>query len=282
MKGKSDRGFKYLLAALLIGETVISLHLSGNISNDLFGFAVGLVIGCGLAFLTKCIVGRKGRQNKLWTIFVLILSAVGFIFCAYSFSRYASEVMLCTDSLILPLISFSLLAFFAAKKGMGVLLKLGPLLFFVAAFFMLLAFGFSLPFIEVKYLSLYRLPTLSGLLETALRVGGRVYIALVPALFLEKDQKGKQLFGGFALGGGAILLCLVNTLGLFGAEFASRLSFPYSYAVSAATVGKIFSRMDPFLYCICFFTCLIKCSVCLYAALSAVKKLPFKILFQKK
>ncbi len=289
MTARSNRNFVFLLAAVLVGESVISQPLTGNVGNDISGSLCGLVFAALLAVL----IGRWHRRQKLSgqaneTLRAFVLFAVAafsffsFSVCLCRFSDYAGSVMLNISSVLLPLISLALLAAFTVRKGSSVILKLGYVLFFLSAVFIIMMFIGSVPFIEVKYLGLYKAPTLSGFLYSFALVGGNALLAALPLLFLAKNQKTGSVLWGFALGSGAILLCLINTLGVFGSEFANSLSFPYSSAVSTASVGKIFSRMDPFLYCTCFFTCLLKCSVCLSAAISAVKKLPCRILFRKK
>jgi hypothetical protein len=61
-------------------------------------------------------------------------------------------------------------------------------------------------------------------------------------------------------------------LGIFGGDFASNLSYPYSQAVSTASMGEIFSRLDGFLYATCFFTTIIKCSALTLSAVYFFKK----------
>lgn len=286
MTAGDSKSFIYLIAATLIGESVISHPLTGNIVNDLLGALSGLVFAAAVTLALKCRI-RKTKTLKLpvravCLTVVAIFSVLSFVSCIIRFSEYAARVMLDLSSITLPLISFIALTLYAAVKAKKIFLKLSSVLFFLSAAIMLLIFAFSCPFIETKYLLLYRAPDLGGFLYSFFSVGGVALLVALPLLFVGKEVKPSRFVWGFILGGGGVALCLINTLGVFGAEFAATLNFPYSYAVSTASVGKIFSRMDLFLYCVCFFTCLIKCSVCIYSAFAAVKKLPFKILFRKK
>ncbi len=282
---KNSKNFVFLLAAVIVGESVVSYPFSGNIGNDLLGGILGIVFAAlsvvALKYGRKKLTVSDPRLKAFLLLAVAAFSALSFSICLFKFSEYAGRVMLNTSSLVLPAISFIILIAFTVKKGIRVIFKLGSVLFFLSAVFILLTFALSLPYIEMKYLSFYKTPTIGGFFYSFVSTFTTALIAALPMLFLSKEQKTKVVLWGFVLGGGAVLVCLINTLGVFGAEFANTLSFPYSSAVSTASVGKIFSRMDPFLYCTCFFTCLMKCSVCLYAIISALKKLPFKILFGK-
>ncbi len=283
---KNSKNFVFLLAVVLVGESVISYPFSGNIGNDLLGGALGIIVAAITALFLKSKAAKLTAAEPGLKAFLLlalaVMSLLSFSVCLLDFSKYAGKVMLNTSSIIIPAISLIALIAFTVKKGIGVILKLGSVLFLLSFIFIVLTFAFSLPYIEVKYLGFYKAPTVGGFLSSFSSVGVSTFIASLPMIFLSKEQKTKCVLWGFVLGGGMIFLCLINTLGIFGAEFAKTLAFPYSYAVSTASVGRIFSRMDPFLYCTCFFTCLIKCSVCLYVTASAVKKLPYKILFPKK
>ena len=286
MRVGDSKNFVYLVAAAIIGESVISHPLTGNIGNDLLGPF------CGLVFAAAVILILKWRMTKIKSLklplkavgltAVVIFSVFSFIICIMRFSEYAARVMLDIASGVLPFLSFGGLTVFAALKAEKTLLKLSSVLFFLSAVSLILTFAFSVPFIEAKYLLIYEAPEVEGFLYSFSRVGGTALLVSLPLLFIGKEVKLSRFVWGFVLGIGGVAVSLINTLGIFGAEFAATLSFPYSYAVSTASVGKIFSRMDVFLYCVCFFTCLIKCSVCLRSAVEALKKLPFEILFRKK
>ncbi len=280
-----SKSFIYLIAAVLIGESVISHPLTGNIGNDLLGTFCGLIFAAAVTFILKWRTD-KIKSPRLYVqavglTAVAIFSLLSFIICIMRFSEYAARVMLDITSVVLPLLSFGALAVFAATKATKTLLKLSAVLFFLSAASLILTFAFSVPFIETKYLLIYKAPEAEGFLYSFFRVGGTALLVSLPLLFIGKEVKLSRFVWGFILGGGGIALCLINTLGIFGAEFAATLNFPYSYAVSTASVGKIFSRMDVFLYCVCFFTCLIKCSVCVSTAQKALKKLGSEILFRK-
>lgn len=289
MEIKRGKKFVCLMSGALIGETVISHPLTGNIGNDLLGGLCGGFSAAVLALITKWLVEKyrtstfknKRITDSFLLISIIVISVCTAFVCSLAFSKYAAKVMLDIKSLILPLISFLALALFVLRGREELLLKLGTLLFPLAAVFMLAVFAFSVGYIQPKYLALYRTPELAGFFSSFISVGGSLYAAFIPLLFIGRQMKKRHFVYGFLFGGGLVLLALVNTLGIFGAEFAATLSFPYSYAVSTASMGKIFSRMDPFLYAAAFFTCLLKVAACLLAAYLAIKKLITEIFLEK-
>ncbi len=285
MRSGDNKSLIGLLSGAIIGESVISHPLTGNIGNDLLGSLSGLIFAAAVTLVLKWRMKKIKSLNPsvkaAGLAAVVIFSVFSFVVCVMRFSQYAARVMLDISSVTFPLLSFCFLAVFAAIKGKTVLLKLSAVLIFLSTVMIAITFALSVPFIETKYLFIYRAPEIKGFLYSFFSTGGRVLLVALPMLYIGRKSKPSRFVWGFLIGVGGIAVSLINTLGIFGAEFAATLSFPYSYAVSTASVGKIFSRMDVFLYCVCFFTCLIKCSVCIYSILEVLKKHPFKILFRK-
>ncbi len=269
----------------LLGETVLTLSFSANTANDILGIFLAFLLSACVVFLTRKLISvweRKSfKYKRPLSIAVSLFSALLFftvaLFTAYEFSRYAAQVMLSVGDLLLPFVTFSFIALLYAKDK-KLLFKTALLLFPIAVIIILLIFGFSLPFMSLKYLIPYKYPSVKfagsffPLLST-------ITLSALPLTVLCKKQSGKAFSGVFFVAFVLLSAISVNVIALFGSELASTLSYPYSEAVSTATLSQIFSRMDGFLYALSVFTCLIKTTVSLRAGYYLLKSSLQKILY---
>lgn len=82
------------------------------------------------------------------------------------------------------------------------------------------------------------------------------------ALATPRQSKG-SLALGIAVGCGLLLLCVLQTLLTFGAQYASSLTYPYSFAVRILSVGPYFVRLEGVSYLLDYLACLVRCALCL-------------------
>lgn len=267
----------------LLGETVITLSFSDNTANDFLGFSIAFLMSLGTILLIKRILktwsAKNFRCKKTLTLAAsLILAFTLFavaLFTVYEFSRYAAEVMLSLRDIFLPFLSISLVALLYTKNK-NLFLKAALLLFLPTVVIIIGTFCFSAPFMSFKYLVPYK-PLSLGFTDSFFSLFSVLTISALPILFFGRKLSGKTVTGIFLITFVLFTAITVNVIALFGSELAATLSYPYSSAVSTATLSEVFSRMDGFLYALSIFTCLIKISVCTGAGYYLLKTAVSKI-----
>ena len=159
---------------------------------------------------------------------------------------------------------------------MDVFYKLGLVSAFLSALLLIILFLFSIPQFDNDKIILTSFPDVGDVWEqivTYLRytLSGLLILPFFELVFVGKEEK-KPLFGGYIAGVAFLVVCLLNSLLIFGNELSSRLDFPYSEAISTVTAGNIFTRMDGFSYYVFFSSCLIKICLCLKLSAELLKR----------
>ncbi|MEE0928267.1 MAG: hypothetical protein UIG59_03660 [Acutalibacteraceae bacterium] len=255
------------------------------------------MLGLGLAFISAFVVllALKAvtsyitmHKNSLSPVIAVggqvtlcVLLMLSALYTVWNFSAFAGEIMLKSKSNLIAFVSFAALSVAFAFLHKKVLLKLGVILFPIVAGLIVMIFLSSLGYMSIKYLLPYKMPEIN----TAAHIFFPVFIGLVssalPLVLLSEKTKIGGLKTAFLLGAGTVLVCAVNVIGVFGSELASTGTYPYLDAVSTASMGDAFSRMDGFLYTACFFTSLIKSGTSLFVLGHIIRKLTAKILSSK-
>lgn len=284
-----SRNFVCLTALAVVGEGILIFSFSSNTASDIVGIVSAVLISMAAAMLFKFIADFYSKKQFCHK--EIISCIISFAFCivmvlgaletCFVFSKYASDVMLQKDWTILPFAVLLILAALTAASKKRVILKLGLVLFCVSAVFILLIFFFSLPFMSIKYLIPYKDFSFKDSVIIFKDFSISLLPVILPALVIGKEEKKTSFAVGFAFGGAILLLCFVNTLAVFGTEFASTLVYPYPSAVSTAEFGELFYRMDGFLYAVSFFSCALKVSAFLTATFMLLKGVLSKIILKK-
>lgn len=276
-----------LAAIFILGDAVIILPSSDSGNYPLSGFfaaAIGAALLYFAAFpLARRLIGRplKSPVLRFFSLLLLTLAAVYALYSAgITFIRYADFV----DKILLPetpkfLIAavFILSAVYLATRRQEVILKLSLIAVFAAVVAVCLFFLLSAKDFKAENIFNYGFPNFSQLLKSSKPYFINVALPalLIPAysaLFTGKSRAGAP-FLGLTTGLALTLLCLLESLLLFGAPLAERLSFPLAAAVSTVTVGSLFTRMDGIVYCLFFLPALIKTAVCMKLAFVALIKI---------
>lgn len=285
----SSRNFICLISLAFIGDTVLIFSFSGNTASDIVGFvtavAATVLVAVALKGLADFYSKLQFRHKEILdsTIKLLLCTASVYIafLTAYNFSSFAARVMLDNELILLPFVIMLALGVLTALKGREVLYKIGLILFVCAAVFIILIFGFSMPFMNVKYLSFYEGFSADKGFDFFKDFFLSLSPLVIPAVFLGKAEKKSKILAAFSLGGGLLALSFIGTLAVFGTEFASTLQYPYYYAVSTAEFGELFYRMDGFLYALGIFSVFAKISVFILTAFLLLKDVLNKIIFRK-
>lgn len=276
-----------LTAIFILGDAVIILPSSDSGNYPLFGFFAAAIAAALLYFAAFPLANRLIRKPckspvlKLFSLLLLTLAAVYALYSAgITFIRYTDFV----DKILLPetpkfLIAavFILSAVYLATRRQEVILKLTLIAVFAAVIAVLFFFMLSSKDFKAENIFNYGFPNFSQLLKSSKPYFINVALPalLIPAystLFTGKSRAGAP-FLGLITGLALTLLCLLESLLLFGTPLAERLSFPLAAAVSTVTVGSLFTRMDGIVYCLFFLPALIKTAVCMKLAFFALIKI---------
>ena len=284
-----NRRFVALIASVAVGDFVLRISFSKSITSDLVGILSSCLLSLLIAVLLKSALDfykkKSFKYKSLCSCIIMLISTLPLLWTAFSsasnLSRYAENVMLKSGLTIVYFISLLVLAIFVAFQHRNVLLKLGLILFPIILISILLIFAFSAQFMNVKYIIPYSSLSVNSVWKTFYESAVCLLSAIIPSLILGKTARKRHFAIAFAVASVIIIVCFLNTALIFGAELSSTLKYPYSHAVSTASFGHIFSRMDGFLYAVCFFTGFLKTSVCLFCTVELVKKALDSIFFQK-
>lgn len=264
-----------LAAIFILGDAVIILPSSDSGNYPLSGFFIGVLAAILLYLISFSITNRFIGKSLL----LILAAAYAFYNAAVTFIRYTDFV----DKILLPetpefLIAavFILSAVYLATRRQEVILKLALIAVFAAVAAVCLFFLLSAKDFKAENIFNYGFPNFSQLLKSSKPYFINVALPalLIPAysaLFTGKSRVGAPFFG-LITGLTLTLLCLLESLLLFGAPLAERLSFPLAAAVSTVTVGSLFTRMDGIVYCLFFLPALIKTAVCMKLAFVALIK----------
>lgn len=284
----NSRGFVCFSALVIVGDIVLHFSFTENTTNDIIGLISAIAISSAVAFAAAWALEGYNKLNfrakpivsSVLQIIAVIPTAFVAIRSAYLFVRFVTEVMLERVGVWLPFITFLSLALFATFSDKNLMLKFSVVAFPALAALIILMFCFSVPFMEVKYILPYKAPD-GNFTIFFCEVLLNFVSVLIPILVFGRNCKKRHFLFGCLIGGGLIILSVVNTVAIFGGEFAANLDYSYLYAVSTASLGHIFSRMDLLLYAVCFLSSFVKTAGCLASAVLLFKGAVQKIIFQK-
>jgi shikimate kinase len=188
----------------LLGEAVLAQRFTGNLADDLLGVALALTAAiAGIKLL-----GRLPKNRTVRMVFTFGKIVAG-VYTLWIFARWAADTLLDSASTVLPFITFGAVALALGLSGREKVIKAALVLVPITVVFLLLVFGFSLPFMEVKYLIPYKAPTLSGVgrafLSSFLPLAGA--ILPIAESFSGKFGGGK----GLALGSALLGMTFIDT-----------------------------------------------------------------------
>lgn len=147
---------------------------------------------------------------------------------------------------------------------------------------LLLIFFFFATFkdFNFKNIYIYSFPNVKSLFHQTVPYIKTVTLPiLVLTLFAKQNNIGTVVtISGVSIGAMLLVISILNSILLFGAEMAGELSYPYASAISTVTFGNLFSRLDGFSYFIYFVTAIIKITVCV----EVVKKINYNLNYTTK
>lgn len=266
------KGFICLAVITLVADLFLSLKFTGNLASDVIGISSAFVLSALTVLFIKFLLNLlyKSRlknknliENSVGFLF-LILFLILIVFTLSSFCEFAAPFMLSTKNIFFPSCLTFLIALLLGGKKDTVLYKISLIILPVTLTTLILIAAFSVQFMDAKYLAVYKLPDAS-FIKVYLPIYLKLTASAAPLLVFCDKVKYKSLASSYLIAFLVIAVCFINVLGIFGSELASTLNYPYAVAVSTASMGEIFSRLDGFFYAICFFATLIKTGLCVFS-----------------
>lgn len=243
-------------------------------------FAIGFIIYFLELFAISFIFKRKTAVCAIFLCITLAFSAVlGLFFGAQSFSVFVdfiSHALFEGKGKIAVGAAFIAVLFYTLKHKTSSILKFALLsaVFTVACIIVFLVANLG----EVNYKNL----NFSGIIPNDFfaLLKNLFCHAVLPSVLLpvymfllpEKPHK-KSALSGFILAFVFSELCITAPVFLFGAGFTNTLNFPFSFFVSTASVGSLFTRLDSLFYFLSFACALIKVAVCLFVSFASLEKI---------
>lgn len=288
---KTDKSFYFhrtgLAALFILGNGVITLPVKTADEYSFLAYLISVAAAFIFYFLLKPFINKIFTQNtsssKPKKLIFLVVSLITVLICFWysaitflDFTEFSNEVLLQNYSRIIPLLFFVLvLAVFVKCRTEG-FLKYTLIAFFVTAIIIILFFLLSTENLSGRNAVIFSFPKLK-VLYTQLKpyffylIFSVLLVSAYEACFLGSIKNKATVLGIFS---GFLLLgiCILNSLMLFGPDFAATLSYPYASAVSTVTVGRLFTRLDGFSYFVYFASCITKITVCIKLIYFILKK----------
>ncbi len=261
----------------VLGQLIIIMPRN-NDQYFIFGFSIATVLGIAFCLLSNliaknCLSAKKNVFSFLFFGAVAVFSVFTAAEVFKTYCRFASNILLPNSSISVFILFGLVCLYFALKKQQSVL-KFGLLsLVFCASAIILFTLLLSPEF----HLKNIEMPTDFKVTELFYSASEYFLDFSLPLIMLGVyfAFEGKRNKCAITLGAtiGAILLgaIILSSVLLFGSTFAAELPFPYLDAVSCVAIGRLFSRMDLFLYTVCMLTSLVKIIVLIFCATFCIK-----------
>lgn len=264
-----------LWAIFILGDAVIVLPTSNSGDYSLLGFFIGALAAILLYFVSLPVTNRFiGKSLLLVSAGVYAFYNAGKAFIRYT--NFVDKILLTEASRFLIAALFIIAAVYLATRRQEVILKLSLISVVIAVITILLFFMLSFKDFKAENITLQNSPNFSGIIKSAKPYFINISLpALLIPVYSRLFVEGKRIcapFAGLTAGLALELIGLLETLLLFGAPLAKKLSFPLASAVSTVTVGQLFTRMDGIVYCLFFILALIKTAVCMKLAFVALSR----------
>ena len=260
-----NKHFICLAALFILGNGIITPF---DLDTDKYNFLSFLI--CSVLALIVTVIAFFIPFNRLTALFFIVLSFYIFGDSFITFITFIKNNLLQSAPSILIALPFILMLIYAAFKAQELIFKFSLICFFVVLGVILLFFLATFKDFNIKNIFIYQIPKLSNVLKQMLPYFKTV---VVPSILLPIIAKANYIGKGVniisvALGCVLFGVCILNSVLLFGVDFASELPYPYSAAGSTVTFGNLFTRMDGLLYFVYLVSSFIKCSV----AIIVIKK----------
>ena len=272
MRKSISSGLVGLTALSTVGNLIISLPITKNDGSDILSVIIAAAFSFALFIFVYPLLEKFMNSEKMGNGIVLrviriavylLLQAVLILITVTTlcdFSAFTVNTVLPNRDSGLIFAVFAVTAFIIGTNKMSALSKTATIFLIITVLLTAIIFLLSIPDMTLKYLTPREDLDLFGTTKTAFSV----FISSFAQSFLICVASGAELRDkrsaliGSAIGGVIIVLCLLNTLLVFGGEFSGELSYPYISAVKTVGTGDVFSGMEGFLYVTVFLSCIMK------------------------
>lgn len=275
---------KFALSAIfIIGNAVTELPQKGADEFSFLAFILSSFLIFVVYILSDLIFGFLLNNSSVFGgILKIIMLLVVAIFASFMASSVFSKTLKFISAVILPntkliyivLLLFAVTLYFIFKRQENIL-KFSLISFVFIGIIILFFFLAASDRFDFKNIVILRLPTFS---EITAQTKPFLWSYILPAVilpvyfkFVFKGCKRGAALGGILAGTALAGLSVLMPLFLFGPEFAGRLDYPFSSAISTVTVGRLFTRLDGFSYFVFFGCAIIKITVCAFVVYNSLK-----------
>ena len=281
-----------LLGLFILGESVIATPYSGADSLNVLALFCACAIAAVSVFLITPLLppifsDENEKKNPILRAAVTFCYCIAIIISLFSAAKafvslndFVCEVMLIKTPRFITAFILAILAVVATAGDRNNIFKFSLISTVVCALIIVALFVFSIPNFELGNIIPYTyLPShniLGQIAEYSLKVFAPCAVAVVYICATHEAPRGTILCDGVLLGGIMLLLCVANSILIFGAPTAAKMQFPYSDAVSLVSIGELYTRMDGLSYLLIFISTATKITVCLKTARIFIKRLGFK------
>lgn len=273
-----------LFALFMLGEAVILLPFKSSTDKTLIAFLIAAFIGIPLLVLVQFLLKKAEEIKTLKNTVKIIIYILFIIYSLYLAANTFNVFMDFVYTYVLIGVSklFSAMVFFSVTLTLSflkrnVLYKFGIVTAAVSLVLIIILFAFSVGQFSLDNISLLSMPSLKDVYSESLTYLKSLILPSLILLIFEDDYNKKGnlsvVVRGYSFGLCLHLICLLNSLLIFGTSLSARLDFAYSEAIATVTAGNIFTRMDGFSYFVFFISCLVKITLCLKISGDLVKKI---------
>ncbi len=276
-----------LLAAATLGSAAISVPYENADNRNPLAFLAAFLAAALLYFLMCPVINFIFKQKRGVGFWRGALYSVVIFLSLWSALTVASEYIDFVKWDMLPYApKFVLSAVFAVAVyvfsvcGNNSIFKFSLFATFGVCLVVALFFVLSLGHYDIKNIAVESIRFKNGFLrQTASYFLGVFLPSVLTLCFVCVTREGinkKAALGGLTLAAAILVLCILNSILIFGAKSAANMSYPYADAISTITVGNLFTRMDGFAYIVFFCTSIIRQTVMLKLGMVLLSRLGLK------
>lgn len=248
--------YVWLSCLFILGSGIINLPFTFANKLTFLGFLIAFVVSIPLVFAVL-----KTNFLKLPVMLIALYLAADTLVV---FLKFIEDTLLGKGQNFWILLLFVLPLIYFCFRNPPEIFNFSLICGLVCALLLIFFFFATFKDFDFKNIYIYSFPSVKNLFHQTVPYIKTVTLPiLVLTLFAKQNNIGAVVtFSGILVGAALLVISILNSILLFGAEMAGELSYPYANAISTVTFGNLFSRLDGFSYFIYFVTAIIKITVC--------------------
>ena len=277
--------FLSLSAFFILGGSISEIPVVYNkntTASFLLTLGMGAVFTVFILFLDEFALNCKKNTPPFQAVRIIILVSVS-VYSLFvladtltSFFNLLKNVMLSRNFMGSVLFLAVCLFYFFARRQEDILKF--SLITFLASFTVLLGFAvFLIPNYRFENLALKEIPQFKNIFSQSFFSFKKIFLPVIVLVFYKNFvfpvSHKSAMFSGIIMGSCILLFCVLCPILIFGTEFCEEIAFPLNSALSTLSTGRLFGRMDAFVYLIYIVSTLLKSAVCFFVSITALKTL---------